>query len=180
MVRQFLQGQNFFLQEFGKMCSEVVWELAPQTIPRGHGDLAEAAPLRAESLIPAVLAARHVWLLSTAPPDHARLWHQALPDPETELELGQLLSSKQAPGVRGQGLDPTWPTQPFPECGRPVPGSQLPWMWIDIASGLSLASALPFSACSTIPFSGRGWMAPECWSTSHLETHMECRAVWRR
>lgn len=23
MVRQFLQGQNFFLQEFGKMCSEV-------------------------------------------------------------------------------------------------------------------------------------------------------------
>lgn len=28
MVRQFLQGQNFFLQEFGKMCSEVVWELA--------------------------------------------------------------------------------------------------------------------------------------------------------
>lgn len=27
MVRQFLQGQNFFLQEFGKMCSEVGWEL---------------------------------------------------------------------------------------------------------------------------------------------------------
>lgn len=26
MVRQFLQGQNFFLQEFGKMCSEVGWE----------------------------------------------------------------------------------------------------------------------------------------------------------
>lgn len=23
MVRQFLQGQKFFLQEFGKMCSEV-------------------------------------------------------------------------------------------------------------------------------------------------------------
>lgn len=23
MVRQFLQGQNFFLQEFGKMCSQV-------------------------------------------------------------------------------------------------------------------------------------------------------------
>lgn len=111
MVRQFLQGQNFFLQEFGKMCSEVVWELAPQTIPRGHGDLAEAAPLRAESLIPAVLAARHVWLLSTAPPDHARLWHQALPDPETELELGQLLSSKQAPGVRV--WIPLGPLNPF-------------------------------------------------------------------
>lgn len=27
MVRQFLQGQNFFLQEFGKMCSEVGREL---------------------------------------------------------------------------------------------------------------------------------------------------------
>lgn len=27
MVRQFLQGQNFFLQEFGKMCSEVGQEL---------------------------------------------------------------------------------------------------------------------------------------------------------
>ena len=26
MVRQFLQGQSFFLQEFGKMCSEVGWE----------------------------------------------------------------------------------------------------------------------------------------------------------
>lgn len=60
---------------------------------------AEAAPLRAESLLPAVLAARHVWLLSTAPPDHARLWHQTLSDTETELELGQLLPSKQAPGI---------------------------------------------------------------------------------
>lgn len=27
MVRQFLQGQNFFRQEFGKMCSEVGWKL---------------------------------------------------------------------------------------------------------------------------------------------------------
>lgn len=27
MVRQFLQGQNFFRQEFGKMCSEVGGEL---------------------------------------------------------------------------------------------------------------------------------------------------------
>lgn len=101
MVRQFLQGQNFFLQEFGKMCSEVVWELAHQAKPRGHWDLGhiqgaetEAAPLRAESLIPAVLAARYLWLLSAAPPDHARLWHQTLPDTETELELGQFLPSK--------------------------------------------------------------------------------------
>lgn len=38
MVRQFLQGQNFFLQEFGKMCSEVVWELAHQATHRGHWD----------------------------------------------------------------------------------------------------------------------------------------------
>lgn len=107
MVRQFLQGQNFFLQEFGKMCSEVVWELAHQAIPRGYweqahiqGHEAKTAPLRAEGLIPTVLAARYIWLLSTAPPDHARLWHQTLPDTETELELGQLLPSKQAPGVR--------------------------------------------------------------------------------
>lgn len=38
MVRQFLQGQNFFLQEFGKMCSEVVWEPAHQAIHRDHWD----------------------------------------------------------------------------------------------------------------------------------------------
>lgn len=31
MVRQFLQGQNFFLQEFGKVCSEVGWDLAHST-----------------------------------------------------------------------------------------------------------------------------------------------------
>lgn len=30
MVRQFLQGQNFFRQEFGKMCSEVGGELLHQ------------------------------------------------------------------------------------------------------------------------------------------------------
>lgn len=119
MVRQFLQGQNFFLQEFGKMCSEVVWELAHQATHGGHWDLAhiqraeaEAALLRAESLIPAVLAARHVWLLSTAPPDHARLWHQTLPDTEAELELGQLIPSKHAPGSGLQGLEPAWPTHP--------------------------------------------------------------------
>lgn len=88
------------------------------------------------------------------------------------------VSKPQGSGL--QGLDPTWPTHPFPECVRPVPGSQLTWMWIDIASGMTLASALPVSAGSTIPFSGRGWMAPECWSTSHLETRMECRAAWRR
>lgn len=34
MVRQFLQGQNFFLQEFGKMCSEVGW-VPHQGIHRG-------------------------------------------------------------------------------------------------------------------------------------------------
>lgn len=38
MVRQFLQGQNFFLQEFGKMCSEVVWEPAHQATHRGCWD----------------------------------------------------------------------------------------------------------------------------------------------
>lgn len=27
LVRQFLQGQNFFQQEFEKMCLEVGWEL---------------------------------------------------------------------------------------------------------------------------------------------------------
>lgn len=42
MVRQFLQGQNFFRQEFGKMCSEVGWELPCQAIPRGHWDLAHS------------------------------------------------------------------------------------------------------------------------------------------
>lgn len=46
MVRQFLQGQNFFLQEFGKMCSEVVWELAHQAIHGGHWDLAYRRPRR--------------------------------------------------------------------------------------------------------------------------------------
>lgn len=40
MVRQFLQGQNFFLQEFGKMCSEVGWGLPQQAVHRGHWDLA--------------------------------------------------------------------------------------------------------------------------------------------
>lgn len=49
-----------------------------------------------------------------------------------------------------------------------------------MTSGLTLASALPVSAGSTIPSSGKGWMAPKCWYTSRLETHMECRAVWKR
>lgn len=58
------------------------------------------APPRAQSLLLAVLAARYIRILSTAPSNHAWLWHQALPDTETELELGQLLPSKQAPGDR--------------------------------------------------------------------------------
>lgn len=111
MVSQFLQGQNFFLQEFGKVCSEVGWELPHQPIHRTTGTWptvqkaeVEVAPLRAQSLLPEVLAARHIWILSTAPPNHAWLWHQALPDTETELELGQLLPSKQAPGDRVTGF----------------------------------------------------------------------------
>lgn len=62
------------------------------------------SPLRTQSLLPAVLAARYIWLLSPAPPDHERLWHQTLPDTETELELGQLFPSKQDPGVRVAGF----------------------------------------------------------------------------
>nr|XP_054387201.1 alpha-mannosidase 2C1 isoform X15 [Pongo abelii] len=61
---------------------------------RGHGEAVSAGP----ELLSAgvwedvlrVLAARHLWLLSTAPPDHARLWHQALSQPEIELEFGEL------------------------------------------------------------------------------------------
>lgn len=119
MVRQFLQGQNFFLQEFGKMCSEVGWGLpqqvytgAPGTWPTGSET--EVVPLSPHSLLPAVLAARYIWLLSTAPPDHAWLWHQTLPDTETELELGQLLPSKQAPGVRVSGFGSHLALHAFP------------------------------------------------------------------
>lgn len=35
MVRQFLQGQNFFLQEFGKPCSEVGWGPSQHTQEMG-------------------------------------------------------------------------------------------------------------------------------------------------
>lgn len=146
MVRQFLQGQNFFLQEFGKMCSEVGWGLPHQAIPRDRWALAHiiegrgsGASAEDPALLPAVLAARYIWLLSPAPPDHAWLWHQALPDTETKLELGQLFPSKQAPGSGSQGLDPIWPIhsflgsgggldrppKPHPDCGGPLPGSQL-------------------------------------------------------
>lgn len=72
----------------------------------GTGAEAGAAPPRALVPVPQrpfshiVLAARHLWLLGTAPPDHAQLWHQALPDPKTELELGELFPGEQTPGDR--------------------------------------------------------------------------------
>lgn len=59
---------------------------------------------------PAVLATRLIWLLSTASPDHTQLWHQVLPDPKTELELGELISGEQTPGGHVRvGVGPTWP-----------------------------------------------------------------------
>lgn len=113
MVRQFLQGQSFFLQEFGKMCSEVGWEPAAPA-----GAWGWSLPLSDEGQrlwpccravvpvprgpFPAVLAARHIRLLSAAPTDHAQLWHQALPHPKTELEPGEQLPGEQAPGNQAQ------------------------------------------------------------------------------
>lgn len=54
---------------------------------------------------PTVLAPRHIRLLSTAPPDHAQLRHPALPDPKTELELGELLPGEQTSGGPGPPRD---------------------------------------------------------------------------
>lgn len=116
MVRQFLQGQNFFLQEFGKMCSEVGRELLQQAVGKWgwrearsavglgpRGDRWEPWFLYSRTFFPTVLAAGHLRLLSTAPPDYAWLWHQALSHPEIELEFGELLPGEQAGPWGGQG-----------------------------------------------------------------------------
>lgn len=165
---------------------------------------AEARPLcpepwsgAAEALLPAVLAARHIWLLSTAASDHAQLWHQALPDSETKLELGELIPGEQDPGGRGQNgcgslpgpftspqayggsLDrPPTPTQRGTIPQRPAAGRGSLRAWLCLGPDVLLCLCLP--ARSTTPSSGRGWMVPVCWPTSHLVTHTGCRAVWRR
>lgn len=66
MVRQFLQGQNFFLQEFGKVCSEVGWELPHQAIHRPLGPGPQYRGLRLGWLHPELRAfSLQFWLPDT-------------------------------------------------------------------------------------------------------------------
>lgn len=84
------------------------------------------------------------------------MWHQTLPGPKTELELGELLSGEQTPvGHVRVGLGPTWPIFQESWKNHPTPTQ-------------TLASLVSLPAHSTITFSGKGWMAPVCWPTSHL------------
>ncbi|XP_054987726.1 alpha-mannosidase 2C1 isoform X1 [Sorex araneus] len=67
MVRQFLQGQNFFLQEFGKMCSEF-W------LPDTFGYSAQLPQIMRGCGIKFFLTQKLSWNLVNAFPHHTFLW----------------------------------------------------------------------------------------------------------
>ncbi|XP_011894166.1 PREDICTED: alpha-mannosidase 2C1 isoform X7 [Cercocebus atys] len=168
MVRQFLQGQNFFLQEFGKMCSEF-W------LPDTFGYSAQLPQIMHGCGIRRFLTQKLSWNLvnsfpvSRDPGGSGSEWVKVPPGPfaSSPLLRGPRQTTKPSlcfcqGHIAGRGRT---------KSGRP-----------GTASALTLASlpCLCFSAGSTILFSGRGWMAPAYWSTSHLATPMGCRAAWRR
>ncbi|XP_072807080.1 alpha-mannosidase 2C1 isoform X4 [Vicugna pacos] len=67
MVRQFLQGQNFFLQEFGKMCSEF-W------LPDTFGYSAQLPQIMRSCGIRHFLTQKLSWNLVNSFPHHTFLW----------------------------------------------------------------------------------------------------------
>ncbi|PIK56246.1 putative alpha-mannosidase 2C1 [Apostichopus japonicus] len=64
-IRQFLHGQRFFMQEFGRKCSEVGY----------------------------VLAARHIWILRSTPSDYERRRDSPIFDNQNQLELSEQIPS---------------------------------------------------------------------------------------
>lgn len=95
MVRQFLEGQRFFHQEFGIHCKEV--ESSRDNLCKHN-----SAPcvkfavfisflkkmLNLIFLFSSVLATRYVWLLSPTSANNAGLWHLQFLDTEAQLEFG--------------------------------------------------------------------------------------------
>ncbi|XP_036125436.1 alpha-mannosidase 2C1 isoform X2 [Molossus molossus] len=67
MVRQFLQGQNFFLQEFGKMCSEF-W------LPDSFGYSAQLPQIMCNCGIRHFLTQKLSWNLVNSFPHHTFFW----------------------------------------------------------------------------------------------------------
>ncbi|XP_055219799.1 alpha-mannosidase 2C1 isoform X5 [Gorilla gorilla gorilla] len=73
MVRQFLQGQNFFLQEFGKMCSED--PLSPQFwLPDTFGYSAQLPQIMHGCGIRRFLTQKLSWNLVNSFPHHTFFW----------------------------------------------------------------------------------------------------------
>ncbi|XP_073852504.1 alpha-mannosidase 2C1 isoform X3 [Macaca fascicularis] len=68
MVRQFLQGQNFFLQEFGKMCSEQFW------LPDTFGYSAQLPQIMHGCGIRRFLTQKLSWNLVNSFPHHTFFW----------------------------------------------------------------------------------------------------------
>lgn len=98
-------------------------------------------------LFPLVLAARYFWLLRPTSSNHARIWHSPLLDTEAKLESGEHVSCM-------------WDTL--------APESNV-FFWTEVL-------VLIFLSQSITRFSGKAWMAPRFWLTSHLVIPTACRA----
>lgn len=97
MVRQFLEGQRFFNQEFGIYCKEVGFFI--NTSKTLHDLLLTNGcyycyyyNIMMSDYCSKVLASRYIRILCPASTNHAGMWHFQFSDPEAELEFGQHLS----------------------------------------------------------------------------------------
>lgn len=98
MVRQFLEGQRFFHQEFGMYCKEVnIRTHLPNlsSSPRAMSAAFMYILIFLCALL--VLVARYLWLLCTASSNNAGLWHFLFLDTKAQLEPGQHISCKLVP-----------------------------------------------------------------------------------
>lgn len=94
MVRQFLEGQRFFKQEFGFYCKEVENNQdAPDVVQCSLAKCLFINMRTFASLLP-VLASRYIRLLGSTPSDYAGLRNLQLPHTEAQLEPGQHFPSE--------------------------------------------------------------------------------------